>query len=157
MIKLIAVTLMLVVMGLSTASPPPQAPAPMREIRLIMGDPARGEMTFYPNRITLRNHERVKLVIVNRGRLEHEIMSNLFYSARDVEIEVEEVGKIKATQIYEIRLKPGKTVELEFTLHVKDHVLVEKGGRFEVVFGCFIPGHFRAGQKGTFVVEGARR
>lgn len=46
---------------------------------------------------------------------------------------------------------------VEFKVAVDGHLLEEKDGKVEFEFGCFITGHYKAGMKGTFVVEGKGR
>jgi uncharacterized cupredoxin-like copper-binding protein len=134
---------------------PAQANGDEQEITIVLGnpDPAK-EFTFSPDRIELKNGSTVKLHLKNEGKIKHELMSDLFQWVRDVEIEIEGVGEIEAPTIFEIELEPGKEVEVEFKVEVDEHIIEEKGGKAEFEFGCFIKDHYKAGMKGTFVVEG---
>lgn len=149
----LAIALLALPLAISLSpSIPASAEADEREIRLVMGKPE--EMRFDQMELKLKNGEKVKLYLKNEGVLKHELMSDLFQWFRDVEIEVPGVGEIAAPTIYEIELEPGKEIVVEFKVAVDGHLLEEKGGKVEFEFGCFIKGHYKAGMKGKFIVEG---
>jgi uncharacterized cupredoxin-like copper-binding protein len=137
---------------LSLAIPATSAGAGETEITLVMGQP--NEFAFAPAEIMLKNGSTIKLIVKNVGQVKHELMSDLFQWIRDVKIEIEGVAEFEVPSIYEIEVEPGKEVIVEFKLDVVEHILEEKGGKAEFEFGCFIKDHYKAGMKGTFVVEG---
>jgi uncharacterized cupredoxin-like copper-binding protein len=137
--------------------PPPVSGTPAAQqgqilaIQLLMGDPSKGEMTFSPDTITVRNGETVKFVIKNTGAVLHEIRSDLFrFTQADLEVEGVE---IETMGLREIEVPPGKEVEVQMTIRVSQAVLSELDGQVSYEFGCFVPGHYRAGMKGTLVVR----
>ncbi len=82
------------------------------------------EFAFEPKEVKVRAGQPVRLVLENKGVIEHDLV-------------VDKLGvKIQAIQ-------PGKTVELTFTPKAK--------GRYPIL--CSVPGHKEAGMTGTLVVE----
>jgi len=82
------------------------------------------EFAFEPKEVKVRAGQPVRLVLENKGVIEHDLV-------------VDKLGvKIQAIQ-------PGKTVEVSFTPKTK--------GRYPIV--CSVPGHKEAGMTGTLVVE----
>ena len=127
-----------------------------REIQLILADPSKGEFTFNPNLIELKNGETIKLTLQNKGKIDHELMSDLFQWANDVEVEVPGVGSIAAPKLYEVELKAAQTVSVTFKVEVDEHIMGEKGGatgKVQFEFGCYLKDHYKNGMKGTFVVQ----
>jgi uncharacterized cupredoxin-like copper-binding protein len=82
------------------------------------------EFAFEPKEIKVRAGQPVRLVLDNKGVIEHDIV-------------VEKLG-VKTQPV-----QPGKTVELSFTPKAK--------GRYPIV--CSVPGHKEAGMTATLVVE----
>jgi uncharacterized cupredoxin-like copper-binding protein len=82
------------------------------------------EFAFEPKEVKVRAGQPVRLVLENKGVIEHDIvLDRLGVKARPVQ--------------------PGKTAELTFTPKAK--------GRYPIV--CSVPGHKEAGMTGTLVVE----
>lgn len=82
------------------------------------------EFAFEPKEIRVKAGQPVRLVLENKGVIEHDIV-------------LEKLG-VKTAAI-----PPGKTAELSFTPKTK--------GRYPIV--CSVPGHKEAGMTGTLVVE----
>jgi uncharacterized cupredoxin-like copper-binding protein len=148
---------------------PAQAAPPVHRVTLVMT-----EFKFEPATIHLKAGERVALTIRNDGTTEHE-----WSAGRNVVLTQAQAGyrtdlwallrptvagmqytleKAKATPgndlaegetaemlSTELDVQPGGSVTLHFT------VPASAKGRWG--FGCFVPGHYDAGMKGTLVVE----
>jgi uncharacterized cupredoxin-like copper-binding protein len=82
------------------------------------------EFAFEPKELKVKAGQPVKLVLENKGVIEHDIV-------------LEKLG-VKTAAI-----QPGKSVEVTFTAKTK--------GRYPIV--CSVPGHKEAGMTGTLVVE----
>lgn len=122
------------------------------EITLVMGKPS--EFAFSPSEVMLKNGQEAILIVKNEGQVEHELMSVLFGSAwLRVFVEAGEGVWVEA-KLLELELEPGQQTKIKLLPQVPDHVLEEKGGKAEFEFGCFIKDHYKAGMKGTFVIEG---
>lgn len=121
------------------------------EITLVMGKPS--EFAFLPAEVMLKNGQETVLIVKNEGQLKHELMSVLFGSAW-LRVFVEVEGVWVEAKLFEIELEPGQQATIKLLPQVPDHVLEEKGGKAEFEFGCFIKDHYKAGMKGTFIVEG---
>jgi uncharacterized cupredoxin-like copper-binding protein len=150
----IALAIVLVpLVALSSAGvPATAADGDETEITLVMGKPS--EFAFSPSEVMLKNGQETVLIIKNEGQVEHELMSVLFGSAwLRVFVEAGEGVWVEARPL-EIELEPGQQTTLKLLPQVPDHVLEEKGGKAEFEFGCFIKDHYKAGMKGTFIVEG---
>lgn len=149
----------------STSSPPESDPGrptqmpgvPSADVgRLI--DITMDNFAFTPATITLRAGERVTLRFVNRSAIPHEFMAG-----RDVNpdgmgyridffdgVDPVATGGMSGMEEemgggYELELQGGEIGEITFTVP-------DRPGTYE--FGCFIPGHYQAGMRGTLVVEG---
>lgn len=121
------------------------------EITLVMGQPT--EFAFSPSEIMLKNGVETKLIIQNAGQVKHELMS-VFLSSAWAKVLIEVNGVETEIAFEELELEPGQQTELIVIPQVPDHVLDEKGGKAEFEFGCFVKDHYKAGMKGTFIVEG---
>lgn len=132
---------------------PASADGDEQEITIVMGDPAKGEFTFTPDTVNLKNGAETKLIIKNAGQVKHELMS-VFLSSAWAKVLMEINGVETEVAFEELELEPGEQAEILVIPQVPDHVLDEKGGKVEFEFGCFIKDHYKAGMKGTFVVEG---
>lgn len=82
------------------------------------------EFAFEPKEVKVKAGQSVKLVLENKGVIEHDIV-------------FDKLGVKTAT------IQPGKTAELTFTPKAK--------GRYAIY--CSVPGHKEAGMTGTLVVE----
>ena len=72
------------------------------------------EYKFSPSTIKLQAGQRVQLVLENRGTVNHEFVSPIFKSAKDLEIRSQGV-KVEGDDISEVEFGKGKVVEIEFT------------------------------------------
>lgn len=119
------------------------------------------EFKFTPVRITLQAGVPAEIVLVNRGKSEHEfmayttpkakvsdwdeyIMANTYFKdIGEVEGEFEGIGAVAGTSIFELEVQPGKRAEVKFT--------PSRTGTFEI--GCHVEGHYEAGMKAVLVVK----
>ncbi len=72
------------------------------------------EYKFSPSTIKLQAGQRVHLVLENRGTVNHEFVSPIFKSAKDLEIRSQGI-KVEGDDISEVEFGKGKVVEIEFT------------------------------------------
>ena len=119
------------------------------------------EFKFSPAAITLKAGVPVEIVLVNKGKVEHEFLvyetpkgkvshwdewvipNTYFKDMGEVEGEFPGIGAVAGTSVFEVEVKPGKRAELKFTPSRK--------GTFEI--GCHVEGHYEAGMKGVLVVK----
>ena len=119
----------------TTAEPGSTSP---REVRIEMDD----TMRFTPSAIELKAGEPVRLVVVNRGKLRHELVlgteAELAHHAR----EMKSGSAAHHHDDNAIEVEPGqtKTVTRVFTQTT------------QLGMACFEPGHFEAGMRGTLKV-----
>lgn len=126
---------------------------------IIMGDPAKGEMTFSfldkdgkpIDKLVLQNNVETEVILVNKGQITHELRSDLFRLFQ-FDVEIAGVGEIETVGIRDMDLDAGKQVTFKVKPTLSSKVLDEKGGQVEFELGCFLPGHYQAGMKGTIVV-----
>ncbi len=88
------------------------------------------DLKFTPNKLTARVGQLVKVVLENKGVIEHDILIPAKASGASADTKSDLV-------------KPGQTVTVEFTPTAK--------GNYE--FFCTVPGHREAGMKGTLTVQ----
>lgn len=123
-----------------SSQPTASASAPMRELRIEMDD----TMRFSPSAITVVAGEPVKLVVVNRGKLTHELV----------------IGTAAELAHHQREMKSGSAAHHH---HSDSAISVEAGQSREVVrsfdksgelgIACFEPGHYEAGMKGALTVS----
>jgi uncharacterized cupredoxin-like copper-binding protein len=149
------VVMLLVLSVFVTVQPgvPARADGDAQEITLLMGDSTKGEFTFNPDTVMLKNGKEIKLIVKNVGKVEHELMS-VFLSSHWVKVLVEVNGVEMEIAFHELELEPGQQAKIKLIPQVPGHVLEESGGQVEFELGCFIKDHYKAGMKGKFVVEG---
>jgi uncharacterized cupredoxin-like copper-binding protein len=71
------------------------------------------EFLFAPNTLTLKAGQRVANRLTNTGTMDHEFLSTLLKSAKDVEVKVD--GAKVAGEIEEVEVERGHTVTIELT------------------------------------------
>ncbi len=122
-----------------------------------------GEFYFKPARLELPAGQTVTLQLINKGRVEHEFMVGRevkqhehegkmegfgqdFFAGIEVTYTVEK-GKVEREEEhgFEVELEPDGKATLTFT------VPPDRKGEWEI--GCFVPGHYEAGMKGTLIVR----
>ncbi|MFN3611762.1 plastocyanin/azurin family copper-binding protein [Tepidimonas sp.] len=131
------------------AAPPEQKPWG------IAGDPARvsrtveirmgDDMRFRPDRLTVREGETLRLRVVNRGRVMHElVLGTPEELAAHAELMKKHPG-MEHDEPYMAHVPPGRRGELIWHFN--------RPGDF--AFACLIAGHFEAGMVGRIRVEPA--
>jgi len=119
-----------------------------RSVRIEMTD----EMRYSPAEITVKRGETVRFQVVNKGKVEHELvlgtMAGLKKHAQQMKVQAaapahKDHAAHEMPQPYEVEVAPGRTGVLgwQFT----------KTGVF--YYGCLIPGHFEAGMVGKVTVK----
>lgn len=111
---------------------------PVRELRIEMDD----TMRFSPSTLDVTAGVPVRLVVVNRGRLRHELVLG---SAAELDAHAKQMREAPAAHHHTdraIQVEPGATRSMD---------LVFKSGD-ELGMACFEPGHFEAGMRGTVKV-----
>jgi plastocyanin len=119
--------------GMLVSAPQMQAPAPAQaavaagplEVKVIATD-----LKFNPPTIRAQVGQTVKIVLDNKGMIEHDIAFPTIQAD-------------KPAASLKVLAKTGQTATLEFTPTAK--------GTYEYV--CTIPGHKEAGMKGTITVD----
>ena len=142
--------LMVAMTSVSSASPQPQ------RVKIVLT-----EYWFTPNTLAVRGGVPVELVLVNKGKMQHEVQfyavpktlphdwdeyasaNTLFRGMGEIKVAYEGVGAVASTAMFEIAIEPGKTATVLFTPTQK--------GVFEI--GCHQAGHYEAGMKGKFIVN----
>ncbi|MCX7211829.1 MAG: plastocyanin/azurin family copper-binding protein [Burkholderiales bacterium] len=122
-----------------SSQPAASASAPLRELRIEMDD----TMRFSPSVLTVTAGERVRLVVVNRGKLTHELV----------------IGTADELAHHQREMKSGSAAHHH---HSSSEISVEAGQSREVIrsfdksgelgIACFEPGHYEAGMKGKLTV-----
>ena len=123
----------------ASSQPAASASAPLRELRIEMDD----TMRFSPSVLTVTADERVRLVVVNRGKLTHELV----------------IGTAAELAHHQSEMKSGSAAHHH---HSDSEISVEAGQSREVIrsfdksgelgIACFEPGHYEAGMKGKLTV-----
>ncbi|MEI6547183.1 MAG: plastocyanin/azurin family copper-binding protein, partial [Burkholderiales bacterium] len=114
------------------------ASAAVRELRIEMGD----DMRFSPSVLTVVAGEPVKLVVVNRGKLPHELVIGTAAELAHHQREMTSGSAAHHHSDSEISVEAGQSREVLRTF--------DKSG--ELGIACFQPGHYEAGMKGTLTV-----
>ena len=122
----------------SEPTPPPGSAGTVQEVRIEMFD----TMRFSPDQISIRAGEPVKLTVVNRGSVRHELMigtkNELAEHAREMKSSKNHHHHDNATS-----LEPGQSITVS-------RVFAEAG---ELGMACFEPGHYEAGMRGSIRIE----
>jgi len=112
-----------------------------RTVRITMTD----NMRFSPDRIEVREGETVRLVVVNRGKLLHELVIGTRQELESHAALMKKHPGMEHDEPYMAHVEAGRTGELVWTFN--------RAGEFE--FACLIPGHFEAGMIGRITVVAA--
>lgn len=110
-----------------------------RTIRIDMSD----DMRFTPSVLDVKRGETVRLNIVNKGQVLHELVLG---TAAELQAHAEAMRRAPGMEHDEpqmVHVKPGKKGDLVWTF--------TEAGEFD--FACLLPGHFEAGMVGKVVVR----
>lgn len=112
-----------------------------RVIKLAMDD----KMRFMPNAITVRQGETVKFIVVNNGRMLHEMVIGTMQELKEHAEQMKKFPDMEHDEAHMVHVKPSNKGLLTWTFN--------RPGDFH--FACLIPGHFEAGMVGTIKVLAA--
>lgn len=118
----------------------PLKPFRVIEVAMTEGD---GTMAYDPSSIAVTVGEQVKIVLTNKGTLDHEFMLDSVEKNAKHRIAMQKNPEMEHADPNGRRLKPAGTSEIFWKF--------SKAGTFE--FACLIPGHSEAGMKGVIVVS----
>lgn len=121
---------------------PGDAASVTRTVELLMVETDDGDMTFEPEVLEFAEGETVRLVVVNTGEFEHEVVIDSSDKITEHKALMEEFPEMEHDDPNAIRLEPGQSGEIVWTF--------TKAGRFE--FACLIPGHYDMGMHGPVIV-----
>lgn len=112
-----------------------------RTVKITMND----TMRFEPRRIAVKRGDTVRFVLVNKGRLAHEMVLGTRAELQDHAEQMRKHPGMEHDDPNQANVAAGKTGELvwQFT----------QAGRFD--FACLLPGHFEAGMRGQIDVVAA--
>lgn len=111
-----------------------------RTVRLEMGD----NMRFSPASLSVRRGETLRLIVVNKGRLMHELVLG---RRQDLQNHAEQMRRhpdMEHEAPYMAHVRPGEQGEIVWQF--------DQPGEFQ--FACLVPGHFEAGMVGRMRVGG---
>ena len=100
-------------------------------------------MAYDPASIVVKVGEQVKIVLHNKGALDHEFMLDSVEKNAKHRIAMQKNPEMEHDDPNGRRLKPAGTSEILWKF--------SKAGTFE--FACLIPGHSEAGMKGVVIVS----
>ena len=112
-----------------------------RTVRITMSD----TMRFAPERIEVREGETLRLVVVNRGKLLHELVIGTRAELESHAALMKKHPGMEHDEPYMAHVASGRTGELVWTFN--------RAGEFE--FACLIPSHVEAGMSGRIAVVAA--
>lgn len=121
---------------------PGSAKAVTRTIEISMSD----AMRFAPDSLAFTRGETVRLRVVNRGKLMHELVLG---TQAELDAHAELMRRFPGMRHHEpymVHVAPGKTGEIFWTF--------SRVGQFR--FACLIAGHYQAGMTGNIVVSDPR-
>ncbi len=110
-----------------------------RELRIELDD----DMRFSPSALTVVVGEPVKLVVINRGKLPHELVIGTAAELAEHQREMTSGSAAHHHADSAISVEAGQSREVLRTF--------DKSG--ELGIACFQPGHYEAGMKGTLTVS----
>jgi len=120
-------------------TPQAQVVAPsMKEVRIEVDD----TMRFSPATWEARAGEPIRIILVNKGKVDHELVIG---SEKEIIAHAKEMASPGAKGHHhtnEVSAKPGQQAELVWTF--------KKPGQYAMA--CFEPGHYEAGMKGVINV-----
>jgi uncharacterized cupredoxin-like copper-binding protein len=122
------------------ASPVEVMPEAMKVVRIEVDD----SMRFVPSKWDAQAGEPIRIVLVNKGTVEHELVIG---SEKEIIAHAKEMANPNLSNHHhtnQISAKPGQQSELVWTF--------KEPGQYAMA--CFEPGHYEAGMKGVIEVLG---
>ena len=110
----------------------------MQEVRIQVDD----TMRFTPAKWQAQAGEPIRIILVNKGKVDHELVIG---SEKDIIDHAKEMASPEVKGHHhtnEISAKPGQQAELVWTF--------KEPGQYAMA--CFEPGHYQAGMKGVINV-----
>ena len=109
-----------------------------RTVTLLMTD----DMRFAPDHFTVKQGETVRLRVVNKGQIMHEVVLGTPQSLQEHADMMLKFPGMEHSEPYMAHVAPAKQEDLVWQFN--------RTGSFE--FACLIAGHFLAGTRGSFTV-----
>ena len=119
------------------------ARAARRTIEISMSD----AMRFTPSSIRVREGETVRFVVVNRGKVLHEMVIGTRKVLDAHAALMRRFPTMEHDEPHSVHVQPGRRQSLVWTFN--------RPGDF--AFACLIPGHYEAGMVGTIKVMARKR
>ena len=120
----------------------PATDGDMKSVAVTMRETEDGAMVFEPKELSFAAGETVRLVITNKGELEHEfVMDTVEANAEHKEL-MAKFPEMEHDDPNAVRLQPGETGEILWTF--------KNAGEFE--FACLMLGHYESGMHGPLNV-----
>lgn len=128
--------------GHDYAAGAPATEGEMKIVEVSMRETEDGAMVFEPKELSFAAGETVRLVITNKGELEHEfVMDTIEANAEHKEL-MARFPEMEHDDPNTVRLQPGETGEILWTF--------KNAGEFE--FACLMLGHYESGMHGPLNV-----
>ena len=128
--------------GHDYAAGAPATEGEMKTVEVSMRETDDGAMVFEPKELSFAAGETVRLVITNKGELEHEfVMDTIEANAKHKEL-MAKFPEMEHDDPNAVRLQPGETGEILWTF--------KNAGGFE--FACLMLGHYESGMHGPLNV-----
>ena len=128
--------------GHDYATGTPATDGEMKIVEVSMRETEEGAMVYEPKELSFAAGETVRLVITNKGELEHEfVMDTIEANAKHKEL-MAKFPEMEHDDPNAVRLQPGETGEILWTF--------TKAGEFE--FACLMLGHYESGMHGPLNV-----
>ena len=119
------------------------ARAVRRTIEITMSD----AMRFSPSSIQVREGETVRFVVVNRGKVLHEMVIGTRKVLDAHAALMRRFPTMEHDEPHSVHVQPGRRQSMVWTFN--------RPGEF--AFACLIPGHYEAGMVGTIKVMSRKR
>ena len=100
------------------------------------------DMRFAPDHFTVKQGETVRLRVVNKGQIMHEVVLGTPQSLQEHADMMLKFPGMEHSEPYMAHVAPGKTGEIVWTFN--------RAGDFR--FACLIAGHYQAGMVGQIKV-----
>lgn len=114
-----------------------------RTVEIVMSETADGAMVFEPSAISVKRGETVRLKLVNKGEIDHELVLATREENEKHAIEMMKNPDMEHDDPNGRRVPPGGTDEIVWKF--------SKSGEFD--FACLIPGHRESGMHGSVAVK----
>ncbi len=100
-------------------------------------------MRFTPDTIEVKQGETVRFVLLNQGRLLHEMVIGTRAALAEHAEAMKKFPGMEHAEAFMAHVAPGKQGEIVWRFN--------RAGEFD--FACLIPGHYEAGMRGSIVVR----